>query len=75
MWLYLQKTLQDYTHVADVTSGFSSDVDLQLFKVAKLSTCPEYEECVVVLMDEVHIRESVVYDKVSGMHGQLFARV
>ena len=24
----------------------------------------------VILMDEMHIRESLVYDKVSGMHAQ-----
>ena len=70
-----QRTLRDYTHVANVTSGFSSDVDLQLFEAAKISTCPEYEKRVVVLMDEMHIRESLVYDKVSGMHGQLYMRV
>ena len=70
-----QRTLWDYTHVANVTSGFSSDVDLQLFEAAKISTCPEYEKRVVVLMDEMHIRESLVYDKVSGMHGQLYMRV
>jgi len=63
-----QRTLRDYTHVANVTSGFSSDVDLQLIEAAKLTTCPEHEKCVVVLMDEMHIRESLVYDKVSGTH-------
>jgi len=63
-----QRTLRDYTHVANVTSGFSSDVDLQLIEAAKLTTCPEHEKCVVVLMDEMHMRESLVYDKASGTH-------
>ena len=53
-------------HVANVTSGLSSDVNLQLIEAAKLTTCSEYEKCVVVLMDEMHIRVSLVYDKVSG---------
>ena len=39
------------------------EVDRQLMDAAKLSSCAEYEKCV---MDEVHIKEDLVFDKRNG---------
>ena len=62
-----QRTLRDYTHYAEAKSGFSMDVDRQLIDAVKVGTCEVWEKCVIVLMDEMYIREDLVYDKVSGM--------
>ena len=60
-----QRTLRDYTHIAAAGSGFSTAVDQQLIDAAELVTCPEWKKCVVVLLDEMHIREDLVYNKFS----------
>ena len=62
-----QRTLRDYTHYAKAVSGFSMDVDQQLIDAANVRTCEEWKKCIVVLMDEMYIREDLVYNKVSGM--------
>lgn len=61
-----QRTLRHYTHFATAESGFSTAVDEQLIEAVRISTCPEWKKCVVVLMDEMHIREDVIYNKFSG---------
>ena len=61
-----QRTLRDYTHFSKASVGFSTDVDLQLIEAAEVLSCPEWKKCVVVLMDEMYIRENLVYDKSSG---------
>lgn len=35
-------------------------------QVAKLESCHDYEKLVVLLLDEMHVREDLVYDKHSG---------
>lgn len=35
--------------------------------IAKLHNCPEREKYVCILMDEMHIKADLVYDKHSGM--------
>ena len=62
-----QRTLRDYTHYATVTSGFSMAVDQQLIDAAHIGTCEDRKKCVVLLMDEMHIKEDLVYNKFSGM--------
>ena len=61
-----QRTLRDYTYYTTAFTGFSADVDKQLMEVANTSTCPERDMCVVLLMDEMHIKEDIVYDKHTG---------
>lgn len=61
-----QHTLRDYTHYVKATVGFSTEVDLQLARVAKLNSCKDYQKCVVMIMDEMYIKEELVYDKHSG---------
>lgn len=62
-----QRTLRDYTHFTQATSGFSAEVDRQLMSLAKIETCPERERYVAILMDEMHIKENLVYNKHTGM--------
>ena len=57
---------QDYTHYVDNKSGFSVDVDKMLIKASKANSCPEREKCVLLLLDEMHIRQQLVFDKHSG---------
>ena len=62
-----QRTLRDYTYYTKATTGFSDEVDRQLMEAAKIHTCPEREKYVITTMDEMHIREDIVYDKHTGM--------
>ena len=61
-----QCTLRDYTHYVCVLPGFLADIDEQLIEAAKPSTCKEFQKYVVLVMDEMHIKEDFVYDKHSG---------
>lgn len=59
-----QRTLRDYTHYVKTNIGFSAEVDQNLSEVADLSE--DINKYVVLLMDEVHIKEELVYDKHEG---------
>ena len=61
-----QRTLRDYTYYTLASTGFSADVDRQLIEIANLATCPEYAKYVILLMDEMHIKEDIVFDKHTG---------
>ena len=61
-----QCTLRGYTHYVQAEAGFSYEVDLMLTQAAKVDTCPEREKCVLFLLDEMHTREDIVFDKHSG---------
>ena len=61
-----QRTLRDYTHHIKPSAGFSADVDTQLYHAAKLDSCEEREKYVILLLDEMHIKEDLVFDKHSG---------
>ena len=61
-----QRTLRDYTHHVKACTGFSDEVDQQLAEAAKITTCDEHEKLVVLLLDEMHIREDLIYDKHTG---------
>ena len=62
-----QRTLRDYTYYTKACAGFSSEVDRQLMDVANIADCPEREKYVVILMDEMHVKEDIVYDKHTGL--------
>ena len=47
-------------------TGFSDEVDKQLADAVKLDTAEEREKCVVLVMDEMHLKENLVYDKHTG---------
>ena len=61
-----QRTLRDYTHYVRATTDFNTEVDKHIMEAAKISSCEEYEKCVILLLDEMHIREDLVYDKNTG---------
>ena len=61
-----QRTLRDYTHYVEASTGFNTEVDKQLMEAAKIGDCKEYEKCVIILLDEMHIREDLVFDKSTG---------
>ena len=67
-----QRTLRDYTYYTRAVCGFSEDVDRQLMEAASIQTCAEHEKYVILLMDEMHIKEDLVYDNHSGMQLCLF---
>ena len=59
-----QRTLRDYTHYIKATVGFSVKVDQHLVDVADLSQ--NLNKYVILIMDEVHVKEELVYDKHEG---------
>ena len=61
-----QRTLRDYTHHIKATNGFSSEVDVQLCQAANLKSCKLIDQYVVLLLDEMYIKEGLVYDKYTG---------
>ena len=63
-----QRTLRDYTYYTQTCSGFSVSVDQQLMDLAKTDSCPERDKYVVIIMDEMHVREDIVYDKHTGIY-------
>ena len=40
----------------------------QLQVAAKMSSCPEREKCVIIIIDEIHLREDLAYDKHTGKY-------
>ena len=61
-----QRTLKDNTYFTSTTIGFSAEVDRQLMDAGKLCNCAEHEKCVILIIDEVHIKEDLVFDKRNG---------
>ena len=61
-----QRTLRDYTHYMKTTVCFSDEIDMQLSHAAKLDACDEFKKLVVMLMDEMYIKEDLVYNKHTG---------
>eukprot|EP00731_Ephydatia_muelleri_P032133 Em0023g640a len=61
-----QRTLRDYTHYTKASLGFSSEADQMLIDAVKPDRCPEREKHIFLLLDEMHIRDDLVFDKHSG---------
>ncbi len=61
-----QRMLRDYTHYVHASTGFSVKVDKQLMDAAKVEEAEEWQRCVALVIDEMYIREDLVYDKHSG---------
>ena len=59
-----QRTLRDYTHYSTTTIGFSFEIDQHLVDVADLSK--DLNKYVILVIDEIHIKEELVYDKHEG---------
>ena len=58
--------MHDCTHYVEAKCGFSVEIDSMLKSASKVDTCPGREKCAILLIDEMHIREDLVYDKHSG---------
>ena len=61
-----QRTLRDYTYFTSTCVGFSTSVDMQLMDAADIANCVEKDKYVLIIFDEMHIKEDLVYDKHSG---------
>ena len=61
-----QRTLRDYTHCFESTVGFSNMVDQMLMNDAKLNELKDWEKIVGILVDEMYVREDLIYCKHSG---------
>ena len=59
-----QRTLREYTHYILAKVGFSAEVDAQL--IAMIDFTKERNSYVALILDEVHIKEDLVYDKHDG---------
>ena len=62
-----QRTLRDYTYHTESAPGYSLGVDLMIMEKGSITGCPERERNVLIIMDEMHIRENLVYNKHTGM--------
>jgi len=64
-----QRTLKDYTHFVAAATGFSAAVDQQLIEAADIASSSadhEFHKYVSILVDEMHIKEDLVYNKSTG---------
>ena len=46
------------------TAGFAVDTDHQLLQAMEIEGCPEWKKCIVLLIDEMHVKADL-YDKIS----------
>jgi len=58
------RTLCDYTHYSTTAIGLSFEIDQHLVYVVDLSQ--DLHKYVILVIDEVHIKEELVYDKYEG---------
>ena len=61
-----QRTLRDYTHPFHAKVGFSEEVEQQLVSHPDVRDAEEWKRHVILLLDEMHIREDLVYNKHTG---------
>ena len=61
-----ERTLRDYTHYFSSQPGYQVDLNLQLQKEANVGPLPESRRYVSLLIDEMKIKEDLIYDKHSG---------
>ena len=61
-----QRTLRDYTHHLKPGPGFSAGVDSQLQSAVQIDRCEEKEKYVLLLLDEMHVKQDLVYNKSTG---------
>ena len=58
--------MRDYRYFASSTPGFSKDVDLQLLDLVKVQEPAHFANYVSVIIDEMYIKEGLVFDKHTG---------
>jgi len=47
-------------------NGISSNVDKMFMSATRVDTCPEREKCVILLLDKMHLKEDLMFDKQTG---------
>ena len=55
-----QRTLRDYTHFFKSKAGFQMEVEEMLVRDIKLDELPDWKKHVVLLLDEMKVKESLV---------------
>ena len=58
-----ERTLRDYTHFIKSKAGVSSELDQLLADESQVSTLPEWKRHVVLVLDEMKVKESLVFNK------------
>lgn len=58
-----ERTLRDYTHYIKSESGFSTELDQLLADEFGVDNLPEWKRYVVLVLDEMKVKESLVFDK------------
>lgn len=61
-----ERTLRDYIHYFSSKPGFQSEVHKQLLDEANLASLSESRRYVSLILDEMKIKEGLVYNKHSG---------
>ena len=61
-----ERTLRDYTHYFTNKPGFQDEVNQQLVDEVEKMAIPENRKYVVLLFDEMKVKEGLVYNKTSG---------
>ena len=61
----LRSEPSEIIHTVSARVGFSEEVDMELLRVANYKELQEWEKCITLLIDEIHLKEDLVYDKVS----------
>ena len=61
-----ERTLRDYTHYFESKTGFQEEVSDQLRKELKLSELSEQKRYCGIILDEMKVKENLVYDKCTG---------
>lgn len=61
-----ERTLRDYSNHFKCKTGFQLEVNEQLYKEAKVEELQESKKFCGILIDEMKIKENLVYDKYSG---------
>ena len=61
-----ERTLRGCTHYFKSKPGFQVEVEQMLMKEVGIDKIPEYQKYVVILFDEMKVKESIVYDEHSS---------
>ena len=72
MALPSKRTLRDYTYYISTTIGISYEVDEHLMSIADFQE--ERNRNIVLVLNEVHIKEGLVYDKQASSVLQILVR-
>ena len=56
-----------YTLPVPAIIGFTAAVDKQLLETANICECQEWEKYVALILDKMHMKEDLVFNKHNGM--------